>query len=126
MEEARDLGNEVQDVWHKPSALSRVRNKEERLVFLVGLFLEDMPARVVELGQAVSDRDYEGACNLAHAIKGVAGNISGLQLFEASAVFERGAKAQSDELDSLYSELKSAHDALCDILKDYQQSMQAD
>jgi len=126
MEEVRQLESDVQALWDKPSALARVRNKEERLVFLVGLFLEDMPGRVVELGQAVKARDYEGACQLAHAIKGVAGNISGLQLFEAAGAFERGAKAQQNDLDSLYDELSSAHDVLCDILREYSQSMQAE
>lgn len=105
-------------IWDKPSALKRVRNREDRLHHLIQLFLEDMPDRVKEMIIAVNQKDFDEAAKLAHAIKGVSGNLSALQLHELSAEIESAAKAaDSDKLNLLMSHTQQQFDQLIELLQ---------
>ena len=105
-------------IWDKPSALKRVRNRQDRLNHLIQLFLDDMPKRVEELISATHQQDYGEAAKLAHAIKGVSGNLSALQLHELSAEIESAAKAaDSDKLKLLVKDAQQQFDQLIELLK---------
>ena len=111
--------------WDKPSALKRVRNKEERLVYLAKLFLDDMPERILALQSANEEGDLSQVNALAHAIKGVAGNISGLKLSRATALLEE-ASGQAEKVpgQALHNTLR-AFNELCATLQNYIESSES-
>ncbi len=82
-------------VWDKDAVLKRVKGKSERLQMLIRLFVEDIPARMDELQQSVAAGDWSRACSAAHGVKGVAANMSGLQLQSTLAKMEAAAKQGS-------------------------------
>ena len=92
LDESEDL-----PVWDIDEALQRVRGKEKFLVSLVELFMKDMPDRIVELEQAVGKQDIDEAQAIAHAIKGVAANLSAIALSRLAAQLEQAAKNQQPE-----------------------------
>lgn len=110
------------DVWDRASALKRVRGKIDRLDYLVGLYLDDMPGRVNKLGRAVAEGNFETVIELAHAVKGVSGNIGGLQLYQYSSQLELAAREKNAQLDSLFAELAAAHGILCKTLREHLKS----
>ena len=85
--------------WDKESALKRVRNKPERLVKLIGLFLVDIPDRIRDIHDACEKQDYERVRECAHAIKGVAGNLGADKLSAVAAAIELSVK--SDEFQAM-------------------------
>lgn len=115
------MANTTEDksaIWDKPSALKRVRNREDRLHQLIQLFLEDMPARVDEMTSAAEQQNYSEVAKLAHAIKGVSGNLSALKLFELSAEIETAAKAaDSDTLNLLIKDIQQQFKQLIELLQ---------
>jgi CheY-like chemotaxis protein len=115
------MANTTEDksvIWDKPSALKRVRNREDRLHQLIQLFLEDMPARVDEMTNAAEQQNYSEVAKLAHAIKGVSGNLSALKLFELSAEIETAAKAaDSDTLNLLIKDIQQQFNQLIELLQ---------
>jgi len=69
-------------LWDKAASLKRVGGKTERLNILLGLFMKDMPERMVSLQRAVDDCDLKEVQQLAHTVKGVAANLGALTLQE--------------------------------------------
>jgi len=82
----------IDNIWDKPGALKRVRNREDRLLKLVQMFTADMPERMERLIQALSCEDSETAGQLAHTIKGVAGNLSAEQLAQQCKTIEQACR----------------------------------
>ena len=90
---AQDRGRSVKDldptseidrpqltVWEKASALKRVGGKEERLIFLVKSFLSRFLDEMKALKALIANNDMAGLKMSIHTLKGVAGNLSALQL----------------------------------------------
>lgn len=75
-------------VWDRASALKRVRNREDRLAILVKLFLDGIPKNIQELEQHVIHEETEAAMQVAHLIKGVAANLSALELQKSAGKME--------------------------------------
>ncbi len=85
---AADMLTDAQ-LWDFEKALSRVKNKEERLRRLVTLFVEDMPQRVEQLIESSKKHDVENMRFVAHTVKGVAANISTIPLMESAKEIEQ-------------------------------------
>ena len=81
-------------VWDKDAALNRMGGKVTRLLPLIELFLDDIPARLNELQAAIDEQNIEEIRRAAHTIKGVAANLSGLHLQQLAAQLELAAKTQ--------------------------------
>ncbi|MFK5984934.1 MAG: response regulator [Pseudomonadota bacterium] len=79
-------------VWDKEAALKRMRGKPKRLLALIKLFLEDMPERLIELQNALKAEDIDTSRRTIHTIKGVAANLSGLEVQQFAAEMEAQAK----------------------------------
>lgn len=47
---------------------------------LVGMFLEDAPAQIEKIGQAITQNDHTAAVQLAHALQGSSGSMGALHL----------------------------------------------
>ncbi|MCG8671172.1 MAG: response regulator, partial [Pseudomonadales bacterium] len=100
--------------WDVNGALKRVRGKKDRLLTLISMFIDDMPARLEALQHLHQSDDIEGVEKMAHAIKGVAGNISAEVMMDAAAELEQAvrqgdlgdAEAQIKAINSAYEQAK--------------------
>ncbi len=106
-------------IWDRESALKRVSGKEKILQKLIAIFFDDVPGRVESLKQAVASADCEGIVQLAHAVKGASGNLSGLRLHEVAGELEtagREADAQraADRLPEFLAQYKLFFEVLCE------------
>ncbi|MGH1374456.1 MAG: response regulator, partial [Cellvibrionaceae bacterium] len=79
-------------IWNKDSAFRRVGQKESRLIYLIELFLKDMPARMEEIERATNDGDITAILTTAHASKGVALNLSLDNFAKAAKELENSAR----------------------------------
>ncbi|SFC15862.1 response regulator [Pseudoalteromonas denitrificans] len=116
----RQFENEQLESWDKEAALKRVLNKDKLLKSLIEIFLSEMPDRIAELKVAQTNKDDEFLKSIAHTIKGVAANLSGLQLQHYSFELENSAKLQNnEEYDAIIDALISSYDVLCLEFKAY-------
>jgi CHASE3 domain sensor protein/DNA-binding response OmpR family regulator/nitrogen-specific signal transduction histidine kinase/HPt (histidine-containing phosphotransfer) domain-containing protein len=97
--EITDNDNQTQKpIWDQTAALKRINNKPERLIKLASLYIKDMPARLEELADFISNEDFKKVLHIAHTIKGVAGNLSALALQDLADQTEKAAKSENKEL----------------------------
>ena len=77
--------------------MERLGGDEELAGEVIRLFIQDCPERLAAIRSAVDHRSAEDIRKAAHALKGAAGNLSALALFEATATLERiGAENRLD------------------------------
>ncbi|MFC6520413.1 EAL domain-containing protein [Undibacterium arcticum] len=80
-------------------------------------FLEDVPAYLEQLEQAVCQRDAEAAGAAAHTIKGCSSNLGATSLtLCAKAVEDLALKQQIDDIRLLLPQLRSAFDEVAVLL----------
>jgi HPt (histidine-containing phosphotransfer) domain-containing protein len=90
------------------SILTRLDGDETLLADVIGLFLEDCPARLAAIKRAVDARDGERIRAAAHDLKGAAGNLSATGLFNAAEILERiGAEARLDAAGAAWRRLST-------------------
>ncbi|MDR1731951.1 MAG: Hpt domain-containing protein [Synergistaceae bacterium] len=83
----------------KEKALGRIRNNTKLFKMLLTTFLGD--THFEQMKKEIAAADYEAAAKSAHAIKGVAGNLSLTAIFELSQALEACLKANSGVEESL-------------------------
>ena len=106
--------------WDRDEALKRVRNRDDRLVHLVKLFLKDMEVRFVNLSLYIEQDNLKELTDVAHTIKGVAGNLSAKKMFKCAANLElAGKESDLDAANTLSSELSEAYGLLKPVLESY-------
>jgi len=96
-------------------ALERVENDADLLIELVEVFLDDCPSKMEALKEATKNSDYSKIKDLAHSLKGAAGNISAKNIREIVIKIENFAKDGNGapindcivELEAKLDELKS-------------------
>jgi len=100
--------------------VDRLGGDREATAEIVQIFLEDTPARIEEILHA----DAATALRAAHTIKGSAGNIVAMPVFEAAAALEQALRAGDEaavgvtrprlfaELDRLMAALAQAQVSL--------------
>jgi two-component system sensor histidine kinase/response regulator len=106
--------------WDEAGALRRMRNKPERLMVMINLFMTTLPDRLVALKTAIDNQQHQTIFTIGHEIKGVAANLEGLELTRMSAAIEAMGQAQTDIDDILATEYFAAYQALHDALTDFQ------
>ncbi|MFT5208583.1 MAG: two-component system sensor histidine kinase/response regulator [Flavobacterium sp.] len=84
-------------LWDEADALKRMRGKEKNLKRLISLCLDTLPEQMEQLTESIKILDMASARNNAHAIKGVAANISGQQLMACMALCEQACIAEETE-----------------------------
>ncbi|MAY42701.1 MULTISPECIES: response regulator [unclassified Neptuniibacter] len=84
-------------VWDRESALSRMMGQEEMLASLLDIFIVDAAPIMQQLREYIEAGDMDNAGKTAHAMKGMAANLSALQLQELSAKLEKSAKSGEQE-----------------------------
>jgi len=107
-------------IWDKSACLKRVSNNQALLESLISIFIEDTPAMINEIKQAMNtdnyDEDYfQKIFNNAHALKGVSGNLSGITLRQTSIKLEEAAKNNNQsEINNYSSRLMVDYQKLLD------------
>ncbi len=101
--------------WDKTSVLKRV-GKEAKLRILIRLFLQDMPKMIESIKQAYQDNDLPQVFQLAHSIKGIAGNLSGLSLLHQATILE--ANAHDNNADIIEETMPSFISAYEELTKE--------
>ena len=84
--------SDEKDVFDRAELLERVGGDEELCVELLDTFVQDIPARLEELKQALADNDAVLLTQQAHAIKGASANIGAHALREVSFEVEKAGK----------------------------------
>jgi PAS domain S-box-containing protein len=108
------------EVWDKAAAMKRVRGKEERLVYLAQLFVNDMPQRMNELREALQQQDLPTVMEKAHAVKGVSANLGALKLTKTAGDIESSGKAMDkDRVQRLIQVLERDFSEIQQHLTDY-------
>ncbi len=104
-------GESVLAVWDKASAIERMMGKEEILAPLLEIFLDDATPLVAKLQKAAEQKDWDAVGKRAHAIKGMAANLSALHLNQMAAKVEKTAKSGLEaEVMALLPAFSDAYD----------------
>ena len=94
-------------------------DNDEFLREIAGIFLEDTPARIVELEQSLAAADLAKFTRAAHSIKGSSANLGALKLRAAAEKLEHHARTQGlQDVTAMVGEIKAefAH-ALTELSK---------
>jgi CheY-like chemotaxis protein len=106
--------------WKSNDALRRVAGKPERLRKLITMYFNDMPSRIANLQQQLSDLDMAEAARNLHTIKSVAGNLGGSKLQEIATIMERYAQnGLQQEVAEALPALLDANEQLSNALEGY-------
>ena len=91
------------------SCLKRLGGNKELFIEILGAVSKDYADTTDEIRDAIQKGDKELAQRLAHTLKGVAGNISAKELYEAARMLELGIKQdRTDEFDGLLADFQGA------------------
>jgi len=98
--------------------LDRVSGDKALMETVIRLFLEDCPTRLAAIRDAVESRDAQAIRATAHALKGAAGNLSAIGVFDAADALERvGAESRMDAADGAWRVLAAEAAGFLEILQ---------
>ena len=81
----------------RSALLNRLSGNTALMIEVIGIFIEDCPALLAAIDDAITRRNPDDFRKAAHALKGTAGNLSAISLFEGAALLERmGAESRMD------------------------------
>ena len=107
--------------FDRSAALDRLDGDEALLSNVIGIFLDDCPARLKAIKAAVDARDAEAIRLAAHGLKGAAGNLSASSLFDAAEILERiGAESRLDAAEAAWRRLSMAATETLNRLKQHE------
>jgi PAS domain S-box-containing protein len=103
-------GSETQPAdFDMAATLERMDGDVELMKELAGLFLSEWPQRMVEIGQAITQRDPARLQRAAHTLRGSVGNFAARQAFETAQRLESDGQEQDwDRAEEHWSALKEA------------------
>jgi PAS domain S-box-containing protein len=81
------------EVFDSHAALDRVEGDQELLLELIQLFFEQSPGLMIEIEDAVANKDAKRLQNAAHSLKGSSGNFAATAAYEASLRLEMMGRA---------------------------------
>jgi CheY-like chemotaxis protein/HPt (histidine-containing phosphotransfer) domain-containing protein len=103
----------------------RLGGDDELMTDVIQVFLEDLPARLAAIRDAVNNRNAGALHAAAHALKGSAGNLSAGGLFEAARVLERIAtESRMDAAEAGWRRLSVEAANIIDVLRHHSPSGQ--
>ena len=111
-------GAPTSDVFSAPALLERLGGDAQLLARVIGLFLEDCPARLTAIKEAVDARSAERIRNEAHALKGAAGNLSASDLADAARTLEQiGAEGRVEAAEAAWERLSAEARRVMDAIR---------
>ena len=103
------------------SGLQRLRGNQTLFLSLLDEFLRDFSSVAHQIRDTLKghrQNDLSSAANLAHTVKGLAGNVSAETLFEAAAALEKGIKDnQRDNWPVLLDQFENALNVVLDSVR---------
>ncbi len=82
----------TEQIYDKKAALSRVGGDEQILREILDIFFEDAQKELAELNAFVEQKDGDSVRRKAHALKGAAGSVGAMALFEAAFQLENAGR----------------------------------
>jgi len=105
-------------VFNRFDFMERLMNDEELARAIIETFLEDLPAQIKQLKEAVTTGEAQSVERQAHKIKGASANLGGEALRALASAIEQAGKAGDMALiASRMAELDDRFDALMRALK---------
>ena len=109
-------------VWDLEGALKRVRGRPGRLLSLIHSYSEQSPEMISDLYQKIESNDLAEAATLCHTLRGVAGNLGGVQLITTAQDLETCCHNHDhDEAERLVGELLLSNNDFLTAIQRYQQ-----
>jgi len=106
--------------WCENSALKRVMGSHDLLHTLINLFIDSVPQKIIALKNAVDMVNSDSVKHLAHTIKGIAANLSGMRLHQRAGELEQAAiDNESDLFQPLMTKIEKEYNLLFAKLSDY-------
>jgi signal transduction histidine kinase/DNA-binding response OmpR family regulator/HPt (histidine-containing phosphotransfer) domain-containing protein/uncharacterized protein YdeI (BOF family) len=107
--------------FERDAALERLGGDSQRLSAVIELFLVDCPLRVAAIKTAVETRNADALCREAHGLKGAAGNLSAVSLFETAEILEQlGREKRFDAAEAAWRRLADEATNVLDALRRYE------
>jgi two-component system sensor histidine kinase/response regulator len=101
----------------REAVMRRLGGDRELFADVTRLFLEDCPVRVAAIKAAIDAHDADGLRTAAHALKGVAANLSAGGLFEAARFLEGlGAESRLEPAEAAWQRLSAEAAGVMDAL----------
>ena len=99
-------------VFDMDGLLARAGGDRKLMAEIVRLFLEDYPARLAAIRAAIDAHDANALRVAAHGLKGAAGNLGAMAVYEATSALEQiGADGHLDAARGVWERLLSDVDA---------------
>ncbi|MEW5725657.1 MAG: Hpt domain-containing protein, partial [Thermodesulfobacteriota bacterium] len=116
----------AQGVFDESDLLRRVAGDKELLREMIGIFLEELPGRLSEIGKAVREGNAAALEASAHTLKGSVGYFSAPMAFEAVKTLVGMARAgRLDGADRVYQALVKETERLENDLRTWRDNNQA-
>ncbi|MCP4598015.1 response regulator [Neptuniibacter sp.] len=93
---AEIMSEDTLPIWDRQDAISRIMGKEELLASLLDIYFADVDPLLQQIGPAVEQKNWAEVGRLVHALKGMAANLSAMQLHQISVTLEKAAKADDE------------------------------
>ncbi|EWH08136.1 histidine kinase [Catenovulum agarivorans DS-2] len=101
-------------VIDKADALERLAGNEQLFVMLVNKFTDQYKNSTQEVANLVSSGQLKDAAVLVHSIKGAAGNLSMIELYNHAKALEAELRAENTAVDSMLTDFSQALQAVID------------
>jgi two-component system sensor histidine kinase/response regulator len=104
--------------FERDAVLERLGGDSQLLSEVIQRFLVDCPLRVAAIKSAVETRNADALCREAHALKGTAGNLSAVTLFETAEILEQlGREQRFDAAEAACRKLSDEATHVLDALR---------
>jgi signal transduction histidine kinase/DNA-binding NarL/FixJ family response regulator len=104
-------------VFDEDALRHRLAGDRQLMADVIQVFLEDLPLRLAAIRAAVTSRNAAALRAAAHMLKGAAGNLSAVGLFDAASVLERvGAESHMDAAEGAWRQLSVEASNVSDVL----------
>ena len=108
-------------IWDKDALLQRIGNDRAQLTKLLDMYLDNASTNFEKLALAIQQKDWSNATNVAHTLKGTAGNIHALHFQGTIAVLELELDAGREDIQSHFQSVTEAWHTLKHAIKEYLQ-----
>jgi two-component system, sensor histidine kinase and response regulator len=114
----QESGSRAAPVFDRDEMLDFLSGDKDMAGKIIKIFLQDMPGQMQTMKELVEQDKLEQAEDQAHKIKGAAGNIGGMAMYETAYAMERaGRSGDFNQVQSLMSHLEQQFDELKTILE---------
>lgn len=117
-EAGRVAGGSESPVFDEPALLHRVGGDAAFMREAIQLFIDDCPARLTAIREAMTDRNADALRRAAHALKGSAANLSAVRLSDTAGLLEQiGAESRMEAADVAWRRVETDASQAIDVLR---------